>query len=382
MKTKRTYWRDYKSSGRVRSRMPARVVESVLVGVILTFTSSLPVDPVLATPAAPAAAGAGLTAAEEATIELFRRASRSVVYITSISLRRDWFDLNVYEIPRGTGSGFVWDAKGRIVTNYHVLQGANAAQVTLQDQSVWDSKVIGVAPEKDLAVLEIAAPPDSLHPITVGSSADLQVGQSVLAIGNPFGLDQTLTTGVISALGREIESVARIPIRDVIQTDAAINPGNSGGPLLDSAGRLIGVNTAIFSPSGAYAGIGFAIPVDTVSWVVPELISKGVVERPTLGVELLSARVAENLGLHGAVIGRIVPGSGADRAGLLGTRRDVYGRVILGDVIVEVAGLAVKGIDDLLLALDRLRPGQEVEVSLIRDGQPLTVAVELGVPSR
>jgi len=180
MKTKRTYWRDYKSSGRVRSRMPARVVESVLVGMILTFTSSLRVDPVLATPAA---AGAGLTAAEEATIELFRRASRSVVYITSITLRRDWFDLNVYEIPRGTGSGFVWDAKGRIVTNYHVLQGANAAQVTLQDQSVWDSKVIGVAPEKDLAVLEIAAPPDSLHPITVGSSADLQVGQSVLAIG-------------------------------------------------------------------------------------------------------------------------------------------------------------------------------------------------------
>ena len=280
----------------------------------------------------------GLTAAEQATIDLFSRASRSVAYITSISLRRDWFDLNVYEIPRGTGSGFVWDDEGRIVTNFHVIQGANAAQVTLQDQSVWDAKVIGIAPDKDLAVLEIEAPQEVLHPIAVGTSADLQVGQSVFAIGNPFGLDQTLTTGVISALGREIESVARIPIRDVIQTDAAINPGNSGGPLLDSSGRLIGVNTAIFSPSGAYAGIGFAIPVDTVAWVVPELIGKGVIERPTLGVELLSARLAQNLGLEGAVIGRVLPGSGADRAGLRGTRRDAYGRIVLGDLIVEVAG--------------------------------------------
>ena len=324
----------------------------------------------------------GLTAAEQATIDLFSRASRSVAYITSISLRRDWFDLNVYEIPRGTGSGFVWDDEGRIVTNFHVIQGANAAQVTLQDQSVWDAKVIGIAPDKDLAVLEIEAPQEVLHPIAVGTSADLQVGQSVFAIGNPFGLDQTLTTGVISALGREIESVARIPIRDVIQTDAAINPGNSGGPLLDSSGRLIGVNTAIFSPSGAYAGIGFAIPVDTVAWVVPELIGKGVIERPTLGVELLSARLAQNLGLEGAVIGRVLPGSGADRAGLRGTRRDAYGRIVLGDLIVEVAGRPVRTNDDLLLALDRQRPGAQVEVVVLRDGSRRGFRVQLGPANR
>jgi S1-C subfamily serine protease len=319
---------------------------------------------------------------ELATIELFREASRSVVYITSIALRRDWFDLNVYQIPRGTGSGIVWDDKGRIVTNFHVIQGANAAQVTLHDQSVWDARVIGIAPEKDLAVLEIEAPKESLHPVTLGVSADLQVGQSVFAIGNPFGLDHTLTTGVISALGREIESVARIPIRDVIQTDAAINPGNSGGPLLDSSGRLIGVNAAIYSPSGAYAGIGFAIPSDTVSWVVPELISRGVIERPTLGVEVLSARVVENLELEGALIGRVVTGSGADRAGLRGTRRDSFGRVLLGDVIVEVAGHPVKTSDDLLLALDRHKPGDEVEVLALREGRPQTFLVELGASDR
>ena len=324
----------------------------------------------------------GLNTDELATIDLFRRASPSVAYITSISLRRDWFDLNVYEIPRGTGSGFVWDEEGRIVTNFHVIQGANAAQVTLFDRSVWDARVVGVAPEKDLAVLEIEAPADFLHPIVLGSSADLLVGQSVYAIGNPFGLDQTLTTGVISALGREIESAARIPIRDVIQTDAAINPGNSGGPLLDSSGRLIGVNTAIYSPSGAYAGIGFAIPADTVRWVVPELISKGVIERPTLGVELLSTRVVENLGLEGALIGRVLRGSGADRAGLRGTRRDAYGRVILGDVIVELAGRPVRGADDLLLALDRHRPGQQVEVVVLRAGEERTLLVELGDPAR
>lgn len=324
----------------------------------------------------------GLKTDELATIDLFRRASPSVAYITSISLRRDWFDLNVYEIPRGTGSGFVWDEEGRIVTNFHVIQGANAAQVTLFDRSVWDARVVGVAPEKDLAVLQIEAPVDSLHPIDLGSSADLLVGQSVYAIGNPFGLDQTLTTGVISALGREIESAARIPIRDVIQTDAAINPGNSGGPLLDSSGRLIGVNTAIYSPSGAYAGIGFAIPADTVRWVVPELISKGVIERPTLGVELLSTRVVENLGLEGALIGRVLRGSGADRAGLRGTRRDAFGRVILGDVIVELAGRPVRGADDLLLALDRHRPGQQVEVVVLREGEERTLLVELGDPAR
>ncbi|UCF66952.1 MAG: trypsin-like peptidase domain-containing protein [Acidobacteriota bacterium] len=330
----------------------------------------------------PVVARGDLASDESATIELFRQASPSVVYITSLTLTRDWFSLNVQQIPRGTGSGFIWDESGHVVTNYHVVQGSSAAQVTLADQTTWDAQLVGSAPEKDLAVLRISAPRDAIRPIAVGNSSDLQVGQKVFAIGNPFGLDRTLTTGVISALGREIESVARIPIREVIQTDAAINPGNSGGPLLDSAGRLIGVNTAIFSPSGAYAGIGFAIPVDTVNWVVPEIIAEGRVERPTLGVELLSARQIANMDLEGALVLRVVPGSGAERAGMRGTYRNALGRLVLGDVIVEVDDRPVRSTDDLLLALERREVGERVDVAIMRDGRRMTLRVELGPPAR
>ena len=217
---------------------------------------------------------------EKSTIGLFRQASPAVVNITAIGVQRDLFTLNLYQIPQGTGSGFVWDTKGNIITNFHVIQNAAVAQVTLGDQSNWKAQVVGVAADKDLAVLRIDAPAERLRPIPLGTSKELQVGQSVFAIGNPFGLDQSLTTGVISALGREIDSVTRRPIQGVIQTDAAINPGNSGGPLLDSAGRLIGVNTQIYSPTGASAGIGFAIPVDTVNRIVPELIRSGKIIRP------------------------------------------------------------------------------------------------------
>ncbi len=254
--------------------------------------------------------------------------------------------------------------------------------MTLFDHSSWDAELVGAAPQKDLAVLRIRAPRDLLRPIAVGRSRDLQVGQNVFAIGNPFGLDQTLTTGVISALGREIESVDRVPIRDVIQTDTAINPGNSGGPLLDSAGRLIGVNTAIYSPSGASAGIGFAIPVDTVNWVVPELIAKGRIERPTLGVELVSAQAIANLNVEGALIVRVLRGTGADRAGLRGTTRDRLGRVDLGDIIVEIEGQAVRSADDLILLLERYQAGDTVEVTALRDDSRRTIAVRLGPPSR
>ena len=319
---------------------------------------------------------------EEANIDLFERISPSVAYITSVSLRRDWYSLNIYEIPRGAGSGFVWDKRGHIVTNFHVLEGASSARVTLSDQSTWEAEVIGIAPEKDLAVLRIDAPGEQLAPIPLGTSRDLRVGQAVFAIGNPFGLDQTLTTGVISALGREIESVARIPIRDVIQTDAAINPGNSGGPLLDSSGRLIGVNTAIYSPSGVYAGIGFAIPADTVSWVVPELLVRGRIERPTLGVDIVTAQVAAQVDIEGALVMRVLRGSGADRAGIRGTHRDRFGRVQLGDIIVSVAGQPIRSTDDLWLALDRKRPGETVAVELMREGRKRTVSVVLGRPSQ
>ncbi|MEM9057010.1 MAG: trypsin-like peptidase domain-containing protein [Pseudomonadota bacterium] len=320
---------------------------------------------------------AALTDAEQATIDLFENAAPSVVYITSVSVRRDFFGRNAMEVPAGTGSGFLWDSRGHVVTNYHVIQNADRAVVTLADQSVFSASLVGAAPEKDLAVLKIDAGRDALVPLPVGESSRLRVGQSVYAIGNPFGYDQTLTTGVISALGREIESVARIPIRDVIQTDAAINPGNSGGPLLDSSGRLIGVNTAIFSPSGAYAGIGFSIPVDAVKWVVPELILHGRLRRPTLGVQIAPAYTSRRLRVKGALVWDVIPGSGADRAGVLPTRRDRRGNLLLGDIIVAIDGEAIEGDSDLLLALERRQPGDRVQVRLKRQGEVVESVVVL-----
>jgi S1-C subfamily serine protease len=322
-----------------------------------------------------------LAADEQATIELFRQAAPSVAYITTLTRGIDRFTLDVQEIPQGTGSGFVWDTSGHVVTNFHVVRGANEARVKLADQTEWKADLVGVAPEKDLAVLRIAAPADTLRPIPLGSSADLAVGQKVFAIGNPFGLDHTLTTGVISALGREIESLAGLPIRDAVQTDAAINPGNSGGPLLDSAGRLIGVNTAIYSPSGAYAGIGFAIPVDTVAWVVPELIHDGRLRRPSLGVEFLPDNYARRFGIDGAVVLEVAPGSSAERAGLRPTRQDRFGRIRLGDRVVAVDDEPVHSAADVILLLERHEAGDEVEVRFERDGEERTASVSLAAAS-
>ncbi len=336
--------------------------------------------PVTAEPR-PVAPASELGSGERHTIELFRRTSPSVAFITSIARRRDFFSLNIYEIPRGTGSAFVWDEAGHVVTNFHVISGSSRFQVTLADQSTWEATLVGAAPEKDLAVLRIDAPERLLSAVQVGSSSKLEVGQRVLAIGNPFGLDQTLTTGIISALGREIESQANQPIRDVIQTDAAINPGNSGGPLLDGGGRLIGVNTAIVSPSGAYAGIGFAIPVDTVNWVVPELIARGRIERPTLGVELATEQLMARWELEGALIWNVYRGSGAERAGLQPTYQDRRGRVVPGDLIVALDGREVSSRLDLILLLERYRPGDRVKVSIERGGERRDVEVVLG-PSR
>lgn len=318
-----------------------------------------------------------LTTEEQATIGIFEHASPSVAYVTTSVLRQDFFSWNVTEIPQGTGSGFVWDDQGHVITNFHVIQDADRATVTLADRSTWPAKVIGAAPEKDLAVLLIDAPRERLKPIPIGISEDLRVGQSVYAIGNPFGLDQTLTTGVISALDREIESAARVPIRGVIQTDAAINPGNSGGPLLDSAGRLIGVNTAIYSPSGASAGIGFSIPVDAVNWVVPELIQFGHLERPSLGVNLASYRIMASLGLKGALVLEVYPGSGAAKAGLRATQRASNGEVVLGDIIVGIEGETIDAPSDVVLALERKNPGDKVHVKLNRQGRPVELDVVL-----
>ncbi len=311
-----------------------------------------------------------LGADEQANIELFRKASPSVVHITTLETQRDLFSMNVEQVPLGTGTGFVWDERGHIVTNFHVIQGGSAARVTLADQSSYPAKLVGAFPDRDLAVLKIDVPAAKLPPIALGSSRDLLVGQRVYAIGNPFGLDQTLTTGIVSALNREIESFNQRTIRGVIQTDAAINPGNSGGPLLDSAGRLIGVNTQIASPSGASAGIGFAIPVDEVNRIVPRLIRDGRYVRPALGVTAGPAALQRALNLPKGVALVQVDGSGpAARAGLQPFRRGANGEVVGGDVITAINDEPVADLDQMLAQLERRQPGDSVTLSVWRNGQ-------------
>ncbi len=357
----------------------AVVIALCLLAVLLTkqswVGSAVLTDP-RAAPRQIAARG-DLAPQEKSTIALFRQASPSVVHITAIAVQRDLFTLKPYQIPEGTGSGFIWDTSGNVITNFHVIQNADAAQVTLSDQSNWKAKLVGAAPDKDLAVLKIDAPANRLPAIPVGTSKDLQVGQSVFAIGNPFGLDQSLTTGVISALGREIESVTRRPIQGVIQTDAAINPGNSGGPLLDSAGRLIGVNTAIYSPSGASAGIGFAIPVDTVNRIVPEVIRYGKVTRPGIGIQIAEDQIAERLGVNGVLVVDVVAGSAAAKAGLRPTRREASGRVRLGDVITAINGQKVASPNELFLLLEKYKVGDAVNVTVLRDEKSVQIKMTL-----
>ncbi|WP_425563520.1 S1C family serine protease [Microbulbifer aestuariivivens] len=317
---------------------------------------------------------------ERNTIQVFNFASPSVVYVTNETLVRDRWSLRVQSVPRGAGSGFIWDDKGHVVTNFHVIEGARKVTITLQDRSEWPALLVGTAPEKDLAVLRIDAPRELLKPLVTGSSRNLAVGRKVLAIGNPFGLDTTLTTGVVSALGREIEAANNRTIRNVIQTDAAINPGNSGGPLLDSRGRLIGVNTAIYSPSGASVGIGFAIPVDTVKKIVPELIAHGRLVRPVLGIESAPDQWASHYGFEGVAVLRTAPGMPAEQAGLRGIHRAPNGGWQLGDVIVGIDRQAVRNHDDLLNALENHRAGDEVSLSFVRDGQTRETSITLAAP--
>lgn len=319
-----------------------------------------------------------LAADEKSTIELFRSASPSVVYITSLAVQRDLITMDLEQTPKGTGSGFIWDKQGHVVTNFHVIMDASGARVTLQDHSVWEAKLVGVSSDKDLAVLRIDAPAALLTPIPVGRSEDLLVGQKVFAIGDPFGLDQTLTTGVISAIGREIRSVSGRPIQGVVQTDAAINPGNSGGPLLDSAGRLIGVNTQIISPSGAYAGIGFAVPVDTVNRIVPQLIQFGKVVRPGLGIRIAEDQLARRFGVkEGALVQEVNAGSAAALAGIQPIQRDARGRLVVGDVVVAVDGREVKTSNDVYRALDVRKVGDEITVTVRRGTAVLDTRVVL-----
>ena len=318
-----------------------------------------------------------LTPEETRTIEIFRRASVSVVYITTVVEYRRFF-LDELQIPKGSGAGFFWDREGHIVTNYHVIEDANRFAVTLADRSDWEARLVGIAPEKDLAVLKIQAPAAQTVPLALGRSAELLVGRRVLAVGNPFGLDQTLTVGVISALGRELRSPAGRTIRDVIQTDAAINPGNSGGPLLDSSGRLIGVNTAIYSPSGASAGIGFAVPVDTVRRLVPQLIEFGRPIEPGIdGLQWLGEYMAARSGIEGAVIRHVEPRSQAGRLGLEGLRRGRWGRYLVGDVVIAVDGEPVSSVDDLRDRFEAVGVGAQGTLTIERGRQALEIEVEL-----
>lgn len=326
----------------------------------------------------PVTAAGDLAADEKATIHLFEQTSPSVVHITTLGLSRMTFG-GAAEVPQGTGTGFLWDDAGHVVTNFHVIRTATGADVALNTHRQFSATLVGVAPQFDLAVLKINAPAAQLRKLPfIGSSGDLRVGQKVFAIGNPFGLEQTLTTGIVSAVGRTIQGVQGNPIEDVIQTDAAINPGNSGGPLLDSRGRLIGVNTAIFSPTGSNAGIGFAIPVDVVNRVVPQLIRNGRVLRPYLGVELdrqASPRLAQMAGVEGVMIIRVQPGSPAAAAGLRDAVRTREG--VDGDVIVSIDGRPVRDVDEFYRTLERYKAGDTVTLRIFRNSVETELSVTL-----
>ncbi len=328
----------------------------------------------------PVVARGDLAADEQSMIELFERARDSVVYISTRQQVRDFWTRNVFSVPRGTGSGFIWDELGHVVTNFHVVEGASEAIVRLADGRDYKSALVGASPAHDIAVLRIGVGFKRPPPVPIGTSADLKVGQKVFAIGNPFGLDWTMTSGIVSALDRSLPTESGAIIEHLIQTDAAINPGNSGGPLLDSAGRLIGINTAIFSPSGASAGIGFAVPVDTVNRVVPQLIRTGRYIRPALGIEVdeaLNRRLAALLGVQGVVILRVAPASAAAKAGLAGATVTPDGRIVPGDVIVAIEGKPVDSVARLLARLDDFRVGDTVAVTVVRDRERRDVRVTL-----
>ncbi|MFN3928398.1 MAG: S1C family serine protease [Thermoflexus sp.] len=324
-------------------------------------------------------------ALEAAFISVYQRVSPSVVHITTRATAFDLFRGPIYQ--EGTGSGFVWDSEGHIVTNNHVVEGADQIEVILADGATYSAVLVGADAYNDLAVLRIRAPREKLIPVTLGDSSRLQVGQWVIAIGNPFGLDRTMTVGVISALGRTLELSDR-PLGEVIQTDAAINPGNSGGPLLDLEGRVIGINTAIRSPTGGSIGIGFAIPVNTIKRVVPELIARGRYPHPWLGASFfeITPAFAEAFGLpvdRGLLTVQVVPGSPADQAGLRGATQRVrtrFGDVFLGgDIITAIDDRPMRRVDDLVIYLENYkRVGDTVVLSIVRDGRPQTLTVRLG----
>jgi S1-C subfamily serine protease len=327
-----------------------------------------------------------LTLDEQNNIDIYRQAAPAVVNITSTVMQRDFFSFGI--VPRsGSGSGVIIDPKGYILTNNHVIENAQRIEVTLSNGNKWSGNLVGTDPYNDLAIIRIDAPSEQLQTLPLGSSQDLQVGQKVIAIGNPFGLQQTLTTGIISSLGRTIRSEQGQEMEDLIQTDAAINPGNSGGPLLDSEGKIIGLNTVIVSPSGGSVGIGFAIPVDTIKRISSELIENGYVAHPWLGVTLFPVQpwLARELGLkaeRGVMIVQIIRDGPADKAGLQGAKRVLRAGnaeiPVGGDVIVAFEEEATESSEELVRMIRKKRPGDKVELRVLRENRFKKVRVVLG----
>lgn len=320
---------------------------------------------------------------EREVISLFERATKSVAYVQTYVETRPGLSLNPMESPIGTGSGIVWDKEGRIVTNFHVIRDASAAKITLANKKTYEAELVGSSADDDVAVLKIKAPKDELVPADLGTSDNLRVGQSTYAIGNPFGLDHTLTTGVLSGLGREMKSPTGRTISNVIQTEASINPGNSGGPLIDARGRLIGMNTAIYSPSGASAGVGFAIPVDTLKVIATGLIKNGRIVRPVIGISYLESSQARALGvLKGVLVLDVPEGSSAERAGLRGTSRQTFGSINLGDVIIGIDKDDVTNEGDLFKALDKHKVGDVVSLRVVNSDGERVVKLKLSASQR
>lgn len=317
---------------------------------------------------------------EKKTIKLFQEASPSVAFITTKVNVRDYWSRNIYTVPKGTGSGFIWDEKGHVVTNFHVIQGASEASIRFNDGKSYKASLIGVSPEHDLAVLKIFSILDKKPALKIGTSNDLQVGQKVFAIGNPFGLDYTLTSGIISALNRTLDTEENFVIENLIQTDAAINPGNSGGPLLDSSGRLIGVNTAIYSPSGASAGVGFAVPVDIVNKVISSIIANGKYQRPSIGIVIndeLNQMIQKQYDIQGVVILEVKNNSAAQIAGLRGSKLDRFNNIIVGDIITHIDNRQITSTSKFLNVLDEYKSGDTIKLHIIRKNEQYIVDVTL-----
>lgn len=321
----------------------------------------------------------GLTSYGQNNVDVFRGAAPKVVFVHNLRQVVRMFSFDAMEIQQGTGSGFIWDNDGHIVTNFHVINGADGIAVTLQDGEKYNARLVGVEPRKDIAVLKIALKKPVTQPFSqmLADSGTVLVGQKAIAIGNPFGLDHTLTVGTVSALGRSVRSIGGTTIRDMIQTDAAINPGNSGGPLLDHRGFLLGMNTAIFSNSGSSAGIGFAVPTNTINRIVSQLIKRGKVVTPGLGIQQLDDSYANYLGIRGVIISDVIQGTPAEEAGLRGTYRNRYGELVVGDIIVGIDEAPVASYDDLYNALEAKQVGQEVTLKFLRRGKKQSAKVRL-----